>query len=161
MKINIKQIINIFKHLRKILIHKYWVCLYCFKCGLYWRGLVHDLSKFPITIPDWKKESNVNNQFQGKFKTGLLEIRLLQRAFDRHNIINTCQEHKISPRLVVTHTDLIDKNVINSFTLDNNIINFNNTEEALDILIKELDGYLDPQEVYYSDNPNSDIKQYI
>ena len=46
MKINIKQIINIFKHLRKILIHKYWVCLYCFKCGLYWRGLVHDLSKF-------------------------------------------------------------------------------------------------------------------
>ena len=117
--------------------------------------------KFPITIPDWKKESNVNNQFQGKFKTGLLEIKLLQRAFDRHNIINTCQEHKISPRLVVTHTDLIDKNVINSFALDNNIVKFNNTEEALDILIKELDGYLDPQEVYYSDNPNSDIKQYI
>lgn len=118
--------------------------------------------KFPITIPDWKKESNVDNQFQGKFKTGLLEIKLLQRAFDRHNIINTCQEHKISPRLVVTHTDLIDKNVINSFALDNNnIINFNNTEEALDILIKELDGYLDPQAVYYSDNPNSDIKQYV
>lgn len=118
--------------------------------------------KFPITIPDWKKESNVDNQFQGKFKTGLLEIKLLQRAFDRHNIINTCQEHKISPRLVVTHTDLIDKNVINSFALDNNnIVNFNNTEEALDILIKELDGYLDPQAVYYSDNPNSDIKQYV
>lgn len=117
--------------------------------------------KFPIAIPDWKKESNIDNQFQGKFKTGLLEIKLLQRAFDRHNIINTCQEHKISPRLVVTHTDLIDKNVINSFALDNNIINFNNTEEALDILIKELDGYLDPQAVYYSDNPNSDIKQYI
>ena len=118
--------------------------------------------KFPIIIPDWKKESNIDNQFQGKFKTGLLEIKLLQRAFDRHNIINTCQEHKISPRLVVTHTDLIDKNVINSFALDNNnIINFNNTEEALDILIKELDGYLDPQAVYYSDNPNSDIKQYV
>ena len=117
--------------------------------------------KFPITIPDWKKESNIDNQFQGKFKTGLLEIKLLQRAFDRHNIINTCQEHKISPRLVVTHTDLIDKNVINSFALDNNIVNFNNTEEALDILIKELDGYLDPQAVYYSDNPNSDIKQYV
>ena len=117
--------------------------------------------KFPITIPSWKKESNIDNQFQGKFKTGLLEIELLRRAFDRHNIINTCQKFKISPRLVVTHTDLIDKNVINSFALDNNIVKFNNTEEALDILIKELDGYLDPQEVYYSDNPNSDIKQYI
>lgn len=46
MKKSIKLIINAFKHLRKILIHKYWVGLYCFKCGLYWRGLVHDLSKF-------------------------------------------------------------------------------------------------------------------
>ena len=25
--------------------------------------------KFPIVIPDWKKESNIDNQFQGKFKT--------------------------------------------------------------------------------------------
>lgn len=46
MKKNMKQMINVFKHLRKILIHKYWVGFYCFKCGLYWRGLVHDLSKF-------------------------------------------------------------------------------------------------------------------
>ena len=46
MKKSIKQMINVFKHLKKILIHKYWVGLYCFKCGLYWRGLVHDLSKF-------------------------------------------------------------------------------------------------------------------
>lgn len=118
--------------------------------------------KHPITIPEWKEESNITNQFQGVFKTGILEIPLLQRAFDRHNVINTCYKYNISPKLVVTHTDLIDKNVINSFALDNNnIVKFNNTEEALDILIKELDGYLDPQEVYYSDNPNSDIKQYI
>lgn len=48
MKKSIKLIINAFKHLRKILIHKYWVGLYCFKCGLYWRGLVHDLSKFSL-----------------------------------------------------------------------------------------------------------------
>lgn len=46
MKKSIKLIINAFRHLRKVLIHKYWVGLYCFKCGLYWRGLVHDLSKF-------------------------------------------------------------------------------------------------------------------
>ena len=42
MKKNIKLIINAFKHLRKIFIHKYWV-------GLYWRGLVHDLSKLSPT----------------------------------------------------------------------------------------------------------------
>ena len=105
--------------------------------------------------------NELGNHPSKKVKTGLLETKLLQRAFDRHSIINTCQKYKISPKLVVTHTDLIDKNIINSFALDNNIVKFNNTEEALDILIKELDGYLDPQEVYYSDNPNSDIKQYI
>ena len=118
--------------------------------------------KFPITIPDWKYESNIDNQFQGKFKTGMLEIKLLQRAFDRHNIINTCKEYKISPRLVVTHTDLIDKDVIHSFAPDDNrMVIFNNTEEALKVLMHELDGYLDPQAVYYSNNPYSDIKQFV
>ena len=48
-----------------------------------------------------------------------------------------------------------------SWLIEEKQLKFNNTKEALDILIKELDGYLDPQEVYYSDNPNSDIKQYI
>lgn len=37
---------NVFKHLKRVCIHKYWVAYYCFKCGLYWQGLVHDLSKF-------------------------------------------------------------------------------------------------------------------
>lgn len=41
-----KQILTAFKHLKIILIHKYWVAKYCFQLGLYWRGLVHDLSKF-------------------------------------------------------------------------------------------------------------------
>lgn len=35
-----------FAHLKKIIIHKYWVCYYCFKCGLYWQGITHDMSKF-------------------------------------------------------------------------------------------------------------------
>lgn len=37
------------KHLRTVLIHKYWVGKYCFNAGLYWRGLTHDLSKFSPT----------------------------------------------------------------------------------------------------------------
>lgn len=35
-----------FKHLKTVLKHKYYVAKYCFKAGLYWQGLVHDLSKF-------------------------------------------------------------------------------------------------------------------
>jgi hypothetical protein len=27
-------------------VHKFWVAYYCFKAGLYWRGIAHDLSKF-------------------------------------------------------------------------------------------------------------------
>ena len=119
--------------------------------------------KYPITIPEWKEESNITNQFQGVFKTGILEIPLLQRAFDRHNILNVCHEHNISPRLVVTHTDLIEKDAIHSFLLNSagEFVMFQDTKNALQILIKELDGYLDPEYVYYCDNPNSDIKQYV
>lgn len=40
---------NVLKHLKTILIHKYWVGKYCFKAGLYWRGITHDLSKFSPT----------------------------------------------------------------------------------------------------------------
>lgn len=35
-----------FKHLKLITQHRYQVFKLCCKCGLFWRGLVHDLSKF-------------------------------------------------------------------------------------------------------------------
>lgn len=37
---------NVWKHFKKICVHKYWVGKTCFKFGLYWQGIVHDLSKF-------------------------------------------------------------------------------------------------------------------
>lgn len=40
---------NVFKHLKTISTHKYYVAKYCFKFGLYWQGIVHDLSKFSPT----------------------------------------------------------------------------------------------------------------
>lgn len=40
---------NILNHLKTIVKHKYWVGKYCFKAGLYWRGITHDLSKFSPT----------------------------------------------------------------------------------------------------------------
>lgn len=36
-------------HTKNILTHKYWVARYCFKLGLYWQGVTHDLSKFHPT----------------------------------------------------------------------------------------------------------------
>lgn len=40
---------NIFKHIKTVLTHKYWVFVYCWKCGLVWSGIKHDLSKFSPT----------------------------------------------------------------------------------------------------------------
>lgn len=40
---------NFFKHLKTVCKHKFYVAKYCFKAGLYWQGLVHDLSKFSPT----------------------------------------------------------------------------------------------------------------
>jgi len=41
-----------FKYLRYLLRHKWFVLLACWKQGLYWQGLVHDMSKFAGT--EWR-----------------------------------------------------------------------------------------------------------
>lgn len=43
MKITLK---NTWLHFKKVCTHKFWVAYYCFKVGLYWQGLMHDMSKF-------------------------------------------------------------------------------------------------------------------
>lgn len=40
---------KILGHLKTVLIHKFFVGKYCFMCGLYWQGIIHDLSKFSPT----------------------------------------------------------------------------------------------------------------
>ena len=50
-------------HIKRILIHKYWVLYYCYKFGIVWRGIKHDLSKFhPIeffeSIKYYSKDSS-------------------------------------------------------------------------------------------------------
>ena len=35
-----------FSHLKTVHTHRKWVKHYCFKAGLYWQGLIHDLSKY-------------------------------------------------------------------------------------------------------------------
>ena len=37
------------QHFKTITTHKIWVMRYCFKIGLYWQGLTHDLSKYSPT----------------------------------------------------------------------------------------------------------------
>ena len=43
------KISNIFKHFFLVCRHKHLVFINCAKCGILWRGIVHDLSKFSPT----------------------------------------------------------------------------------------------------------------
>ena len=40
---------NMYKHFITITTHRHVVCKLCFKCGLYYQGLTHDLSKYSPT----------------------------------------------------------------------------------------------------------------
>ena len=40
------RLINIWKHFHTITEHKIMVAKHCFKVGMYWQGLTHDLSKY-------------------------------------------------------------------------------------------------------------------
>ena len=40
------KVTNFFKHLFLVIRHKNKVLVHCAKCGILWRGIVHDLSKF-------------------------------------------------------------------------------------------------------------------
>ena len=53
-------IFNIIGHLKTILIHKYWVFIYCCKLGIPWQGITHDLSKF-----SWIEFSESVRYYQG------------------------------------------------------------------------------------------------
>lgn len=53
-----------------------------------------------------KHETNVENEFQGKFKTGILDFDLLQRAIDRHHLDVWQRKHDLQYHLMVTHGDV-------------------------------------------------------
>ena len=40
---------NLFKHLKTVHTHRKYVRKACWKMGLFWQGLLHDLSKYSIT----------------------------------------------------------------------------------------------------------------
>lgn len=75
------------EYFKYILRHKYYVGLECFKVGLYWRGIVHDLSKFhpkeffPYRDKFFGEFSDVR---EGRKKTSSQVKRDFQRALNRH-----------------------------------------------------------------------------
>ena len=64
------------KYLKYIIRHKYYVMLECFKAGIYWRGIMHDLSKFfPSEFIPYA------NYFYGTYE-GTLKHSEIKKSFD-------------------------------------------------------------------------------
>lgn len=113
-----------------------------------------------------KYETNVNNEFQGEFKTGILEFELLNRAYERHCIDNYVKKHNMSVNLVITHMDVCksDKHYNFGF-IDKSgqrhaCIGMNNRwgkEEIGKLFTFNL--IYTPDHIYYNDSVESDIKQ--
>jgi len=61
---------KIFGHLKTILIHKYWVFIYCCKLGIPFRGVIHDMSKF-----SWTEFSESVKYYQGGKKSPIPVIK--------------------------------------------------------------------------------------
>ena len=79
---------NIWKHFKKICIHKYWVAKYCFKVGLYWQGITHDLSKFsPVEFIEGIKyyQGNRSPIKACKEKNGYSLAWLHHKAVNKHH----------------------------------------------------------------------------
>lgn len=105
-----------------------------------------------------KYETNVTNEFQGNFKTGALEVGLLNRAYERHCIDNYVRKYNMSLNLVITHMDVIDGEFKiaegDAYLKGCRITNY---EKCYSMIERHL--CYRPDYVYYNDSVESNIKQ--
>lgn len=74
--------------LKRILTHKFWVAYYCFQVGLYWQGIIHDLSKFSWTefsraVKYW--DDNISSLANERRILGYSETFLHHRGRNPHH----------------------------------------------------------------------------
>jgi hypothetical protein len=80
---------NFFSHLALVIRHKNRVLINCAKCGLVWRGLVHDLSKFtPTEFFESVKYYQGNRSPIGvcRRETGMSKAWLHHKGRNKHHI---------------------------------------------------------------------------
>ena len=108
--------------------------------------------KFPISVED-SFETNVFNKFQGEFKTGALEIDLLNRAFDRHCLDN----YRFHYNLVITHVDTFTGAY--QYSTNNEL---HKVESCVDNIVESIykNLRLPFNKIFYSNNPYSNFIEY-
>lgn len=68
-----------------------------------------------------KHETNVENEYQGTFKTGALDFDLIYKAIDRHHLDVWQQKHHLQYHLMVTHGDLALQNGYIEYIVHNQV----------------------------------------
>lgn len=82
-------LVNLFRHIGLVLRHKWVVFCHCVRCGIVWRGIVHDLSKFsPTELFESAKYFNGHRSPIGvcREKTGLSHAWLHHKGRNKHHI---------------------------------------------------------------------------
>lgn len=119
-------------------------------------------SRLPYPLA-YKHETNINNEFQGEFKTGLLEVDLLNRAYERHHIDNYIKKYNMSLNLVITHMDVVrDYNSFKFMANNREMVKLKlRGEKGYDGVANAIQAYLsyEPDHIYYNDSVESNIKQ--
>ena len=88
-----------------------------------------------------KHETNVENEFQGKFKTGALDFDLIYRAIDRHHLDVWQKRHNLQFHLMVTHGDLALQNGYIDYLRNNQVFRtpIGTLEDLIQVFVRQLD----------------------
>lgn len=104
-------------------------------------------------------ETNVNNEWQGEFKVGALEVSLLNEAIMRHHLDTYLPRYGTKFSLVITHMDDVREAGVFYYENHGRLMNTKLVEspERLGKRISE-EILLDFEKVYYTDSADGDIK---
>ena len=114
-----------------------------------------------------KHETNVENQYQGVFKTGIMNFDLLNEAYNRHCLDNYWKLYNLTFNMVVTHWDLLDNIDEYNFIFHDKRQNFNSSIDNDNRTLKDRVGELFRffatdirfNNVYINDSPESNLKK--
>lgn len=88
-----------------------------------------------------KHETNVENEYQGTFKTGALDFDLIYKAIDRHHLDVWQQKHHLQYHLMVTHGDLALQNGYIEYLVHNQVFKekTKDTNDIKQLFIRMMD----------------------
>ena len=116
------------QHFKTITTHKMWVMRYCFKIGLYWQGLTHDLSKYSPTeflvgmkyYQGDRSPNNAEREDTGMSKSWMHHNWLTAQEALEYGLIDKVMENKVSDNVIEkNYMECLKFNEINESKVDN------------------------------------------